>query len=77
MTDPVSAVDPIDLKIQAAIADAVAKLKADEKAEVTKFDAFVAKIEAFVKAHWAKVTTGVLGFAASHYAVIDIIKKFI
>ncbi len=77
MSDPVSAVDPIDLKIQAAIADAIAKLKADEKTEVTKFDAFVANVKAFVKAHWAKVAAAVAGFAASHYALIDLAKKFI
>ena len=44
------------------VATVVADVKTDES-----------KIVAFVKAHWAKTVTAVMGFAAAHFGVIAVI----
>jgi hypothetical protein len=65
MSDPV--VVDVEATIKAEVAKAVAALKAEESAVVTKVKAFVAK-------YWPHVLTFGAGFAASAYDVVKVVK---
>lgn len=62
MSDPV--VVDVEATIKAEVAKAVAALKAEESAVVTKVKAFVAK-------YWPHTAAAVAGYAASAYGILE------
>ena len=68
MSDPV--VVDIEATIKAEVAKAVAAAKAEESA-------FVTKVKTFVAAHYSKVVSVGVGYAAAHFNIIAAALKLI
>ena len=62
MSDPV--VVDIEATVKAEVAKAVAALKAEESAVVTK-------VKALIATYWPHAATAIAGYAASAYGVLD------